>query len=64
MFEIEDEALSVLDADPELDARLPSRGGSAACRAGATNRRAGRYGRLNAMHTTLWMIQEAYYHVH
>jgi len=62
MFDIEEEALSVLAADASLDAGFVNM--MAAPPAGAdrrTNRPVG-MDDINAMRTTLWMIQEAYYH--
>ena len=63
MFDIEEEALAVLAADTSLDARFvmmmaappPPR---TPCRRDAPVGMDG----INAMRTTLWMIQEAYYH--
>ncbi|HYD58763.1 MAG TPA: hypothetical protein VEC35_00310 [Noviherbaspirillum sp.] len=62
MFDIEEEALRLLDADPGLDAHyirlmvplplVPQQ--KAGAPAGMQD--------LNAIRTTLWMIQEAYYH--
>ena len=62
MFAIEEEALAQLDADPALDTRFVR---MMAAPPAQTDRRLG--GRvdmedINAMRTTLWMIQEAYYH--
>lgn len=64
MFEIEDEALTVLDGDPELDAGyIRMMAAPSAPLAWRTDEPV-RLGGLDAMHTALWMIQEAYYHAH
>ena len=62
MFDIEEEALAQLDADPVLDPRFVRM--MAAPSAASDRRRDGPAGLddINAMRTTLWMIQEAYYH--
>ena len=64
MFEIEEEALRLLDTDPALDVHYV-RLMTAPPRAPGQER-SGPVGLhdLNAMRTTLWMIQEAYYHGH
>lgn len=65
MFEIEDEAISLLQRDPDLDVHYinlmasPSaqrHSGTMAEPTGSSN--------VYAMHTALWMIQEAYHHAH
>lgn len=64
MFEIEDEAMRVLGCDTELDASYIR---MVAAPPAASDRRTDEpvsLGNLNAMHTALWMIQEAYYFAH
>lgn len=65
MFEIEEEALRLLDADAALDVRYIRL--MAAPPKPSEQQRNGPVGMhgpsdLNAMRTTLWMIQEAYCH--
>lgn len=61
MFEIEDEAISVLQDDKQLDMRyLNLMASPSAQRHPATEDTAG-MSDVYAMHTALWMIQEAYY---
>ena len=62
MFDIEEEAMARLGADPALDVRYLRL--IAAPPAEAGRRREGPAGLddIQAMRTTLWMIQEAYYH--
>lgn len=64
MFEIEEEALRLLHADPALDARYIRL--MAAPPRPPQPKGDGPVGmhEFNAMRTTLWMIQEAYYHGH
>jgi hypothetical protein len=63
MFEIEEEAVRLLHADPGLDMRYVRL--MAAPPATPESGRNGMVGMhdINTMRTTLWMIQEAYYHV-
>lgn len=64
MFEIEDEALSLLQHDPELDLRyLDMMASPTAQRHAGTEEPAG-LSDVYAMHTALWMIQEAYCRTH
>lgn len=61
MFEIEDEAISLLQQDAQLDVHyLNMMASPSAQRRPATDEPAG-MSDLYAMHTALWMIQEAYY---
>ncbi|HEY0844884.1 MAG TPA: hypothetical protein VGE12_05925 [Noviherbaspirillum sp.] len=62
MFEIEEEALSVLQQDAELDLRYVNLMASpSAQRLSGTTGTAEMEDDLYPMHTALWMIQEAYY---
>lgn len=62
MFEIEDEAMSLVQSDPDLDMHYINMMASpSAQRRPATQEPAG-LSDVYAMHTALWMIQEAYYH--
>lgn len=62
MFEIEDEAVSLLQCDSELDLHYINMMVSpSAQRHPGTDKPPG-LADLYAMHTALWMIQEAYYH--
>ena len=62
MFDIEEEALAQLGADPELDARfVRMMAAPPVVRDRRIDAPAGMED-INAMRTTLWMIQEAYYH--
>ena len=64
MFDIEEEALALVGTDPALDAqyvRILAAPPGPAYRADSSGRPAG-LDDINAMRTTLWMIQEAYYH--
>lgn len=64
MFEIEDEAITSLEHEPGLDVRYINMMVSpSAQRRPGTDEPAGLTD-LHAMHTVLWMIQEAYYHAH
>lgn len=61
MFEIEDEAISMLQEDKDLDIRyLNLMASPSAQRRTATEEAAG-MSDVYTMHTALWMIQEAYY---
>lgn len=61
MFEIEDEAISLLQQDAQLDMHyLNMMASPSAQRRPATDEPAG-INDLYAMHTALWMIHEAYY---
>lgn len=62
MFDIEQEAVSVLAADASLDARFVTMMAAPPAVAGRRSGRPVGMEDINAMRTTLWMIQEAYYH--
>jgi len=61
MFDIEEEALAQIGADPALDTQYVRILAAPPGPAHGTDRPAG-LDDINAMRTTLWMIQEAYYH--
>jgi hypothetical protein len=64
MFDIEDEAMSIVGSDPELDADyLCMMAAPSAPPARRTDEPVG-LGDMHVMHTALWMIQEAYYRLH
>lgn len=64
MFDIEEEALRLLDADPGLDVRYVRMMAAPPCAPQREGNGPVGMHDLNAMRTTLWMIQEAYYHGH
>ncbi|HJV80865.1 DUF2471 family protein [Noviherbaspirillum sp.] len=64
MFEIEDEALSLLQHDPELDLRYLDMMASPTAQRHAGNDEPAGLSDVYAMHTALWMIQEAYCRAH
>lgn len=62
MFEIEDEAIAMLENDPALDMRYVNMMASPTAQRRVTCEERAGLSDLYAMHTALWMIQEAYYH--
>lgn len=60
MFDIEDEAISLLESEPGLDLRYINLMASPSAQRPRAGGEPGR-SELHAMHTVLWMIQEAYY---
>lgn len=64
MFEIEDEAISMLEREAELDVRYLNMMASPSAQRHPATDEAGGLTDVYAMHTALWMIQEAYYHAH
>lgn len=65
MFEIENEAIAQLEQEPDLDLRyLNMMASPSAQRHHASDEAAAGLSDVHAMHTALWMIQEAYYHPH
>jgi hypothetical protein len=64
MFEIEDEAIGMLQQDPEVDFTYLNLMASPSAQRRQDRDEPAHMGNLYAMHTALWMIQEAYYHPH
>lgn len=64
MFEIEDEAISLLECDADLDMRYLNMMASPSAQRRAPSGDLSGPADVYAMHTALWMIQEAYYHAH
>ncbi len=62
MFEIEDEVMNLLWADPELEADYLRMMAAPSTLADRRTDEPVNLQDLGAMHTVLWMIQEAYYH--
>lgn len=61
MFEIEDEAVSIIQQDAELDLRYINMMVSPSAQRRHVLEESDATADLYAMHTALWMIQEAYY---
>jgi len=64
MFEIEDEALSMLEHEADLDMHYVNLMASPSAQRSQGREEPAGLTDLYAMHTALWMIQEAYYHAH
>lgn len=62
MFEIEDEAMSLLERDASLDIRYLNMMASPSAQRRPPSEAPAGLDDVYAMHTALWMIQEAYYH--
>jgi len=64
IFEIEEEAISLLERDADLDMRYLNMMASPSAQRHAPSGELPGRADLYAMHTALWMIQEAYCHAH
>lgn len=62
MFEIEDEAMSLVQSDPGLDMHYINMMASPSAQRRAGTEEPAGLSDVYAMHTALWMIQEAYHH--